>query len=95
MTEKKEEYLYMSKLSEQTERFDEMVDYIKKILDMVKELKDEERNLLSIAYKNYVSQRRTAWRAIKSYEAKEKTKVLVKKFLLFKIKNRLLNIQKQ
>ncbi|EGR27890.1 hypothetical protein IMG5_187340 [Ichthyophthirius multifiliis] len=52
----------MAKLSEQTERFDEMLDYMKKILDMSKELKDEERNLLSIAYKNYVSQRRTAWR---------------------------------
>lgn len=52
-----------------------MVEYTKKLIGMSKELKDEERNLLSIAYKNYVSQRRTAWRAITAYEAKEKSKV--------------------
>ncbi len=63
-----------------------MLDYMKKILDTQKELKDEERNLLSIAYKNYVSQRRTAWRAIKSYEAKEKTKVKKKNKKIHKFK---------
>lgn len=72
---KREEYLYMAKLSEQTERFEEMVDYMKRVVALTKELKDEERNLLSIAYKNYISQRRTAWRAITAYEAKEKGKV--------------------
>lgn len=77
MTEsKREEYVYMAKLSEQTERFEEMVDYVKKIVGLAKELKDEERNLLSIAYKNYISQRRTAWRAMTAYEGKEKAKVL-------------------
>ena len=44
----------MAKLSEQTERFEEMVDYMKKVIEVSKDLKDEERNLLSIAYKNYV-----------------------------------------
>jgi len=29
-----------------------MVDYMKKIIEISTELKDEERNLLSIAYKN-------------------------------------------
>jgi 14-3-3 protein epsilon len=50
--EKRDECIYMAKLSEQTERFDEMVDYMKQVIDTGKELKDEERNLLSIAYKN-------------------------------------------
>merc|ERR1719161_2721196 len=38
------------------------------------ELSVEERNLLSVAYKNAVGSRRAAWRIITSVEAKEKTK---------------------
>ena len=43
---------------------------------MSEELNDEERNLLSIAYKNAVGNKRTAWRAIAAYEMKEKSKVI-------------------
>lgn len=70
------EFLYMARLSEQTERFEDMINYMKKYIDITKDLKDEERNLLSIAYKNAVGSRRTAWRAISAFENKEKTKVL-------------------
>lgn len=76
MSEKIQEYVYMAKLAEQMERFEDMTDYMKKIIDLTQDLKDEERNLLSIAYKNVVGQRRTAWRAIWAYESKEKTKVI-------------------
>merc|ERR1712210_272760 len=38
------------------------------------ELSVEERNLLSVAYKNAVGSRRAAWRIITSVEQKEKTK---------------------
>ena len=72
----REELIYMAKLSEQTERFEEMVEYMKKVIEKTKELKDEERNLLSIAYKNAVGTRRTAWRALTAYEMKETTKVI-------------------
>jgi 14-3-3 protein epsilon len=75
MSEKIAEYVYMAKLAEQMERFEDMTEYMKKIIDFNQDLKDEERNLLSIAYKNVVGQRRTAWRAIYAYELKEKTKV--------------------
>lgn len=47
---------------------------MKEVIKSTKELKDEERNLLSIAYKNSVGQRRTAWRALTAFEMKEKTK---------------------
>ena len=40
-------------------------------------MKEEEINLLSIAYKNTVGNRRTAWRAISAYEMKEMSKVLI------------------
>ena len=49
---------------------------MKKVIDLSKDLNNEERNLLSIAYKNTVGQRRTAWRAITAYEIKEKVKVI-------------------
>ena len=43
------------------------------IIDINADLKDEERNLLSIAYKNAIGQRRTAWRSITAYELKEES----------------------
>merc|ERR1719298_147764 len=41
---------------------------------MDSELSVEERNLLSVAYKNAVGSRRAAWRIITSVEQKEKSK---------------------
>merc|ERR1712166_781419 len=63
--------LYMAKLSEQAERYDDMVKYIKRIVSLgVKgdELSVEERNLLSVGYKNMMSVRRTAWRTIQGHQ---------------------------
>ena len=64
----KEELIYMSKISEQTERFEDMLNYMKKVVQLGSDLSIEERNLLSVAYKNSVGSRRTAWRAISSIE---------------------------
>jgi len=64
----------MSKVTEQTERFEDMIDHIKRIVNSEKELTVEERNLLSVAYKNTVGSRRTAWRALSSIEQKEEAK---------------------
>ena len=38
-------------------------------------MSNEERNLLSVAFKNSVGSRRTAWRAITAIEQKEEGKV--------------------
>merc|ERR1712056_20821 len=43
-------------------------------MGLPEELSVEERNLLSVAYKNAVGSRRAAWRIITSVEQKEKTK---------------------
>ena len=52
-----------------------MLEYIKKVVTgFDQELSVEERNLLSVAYKNSVGSRRTAWRAISSIEQKEESK---------------------
>merc|ERR1712046_397837 len=66
--------VYFAKLAEQAERYDEMADYMEKVGGSGDELSVEERNLLSVAYKNAVGSRRAAWRIITSVEQKEKSK---------------------
>jgi 14-3-3 protein epsilon len=66
--------VYFAKLAEQAERYDEMADYMEKVGKAPDELSVEERNLLSVAYKNAVGSRRAAWRIITSVEQREKTK---------------------
>jgi 14-3-3 protein epsilon len=58
----------MSRIAEQTERFEDMLNYMKKVVESGGELNNEERNLLSVAYKNTVGSRRTAWRALSSIQ---------------------------
>merc|ERR1719301_397891 len=70
----REKDVYFAKLAEQAERYDEMADYMKAVGTVPQELSVEERNLLSVAYKNAVGSRRAAWRIITSIEQKEKTK---------------------
>lgn len=53
----------------------EMVDAMKKVASMDLELTVEERNLLSVAYKNVIGARRASWRIITSIEQKEENKV--------------------
>jgi len=65
---------YMAKLAEQAERYDEMVEAMKKVASMDVELTVEERNLLSVAYKNVIGARRASWRIISSIEQKEENK---------------------
>merc|ERR1711870_28204 len=56
------------------ERYDEMAEHMDNVAKRGEELSVEERNLLSVAYKNAVGSRRAAWRIITSVEQKEKTK---------------------
>jgi 14-3-3 protein epsilon len=67
--------VYMAKLAEQAERYDEMVEYMKQVVNgSSSDLSLEERNLLSVAYKNVVGARRASLRIIGSIETKEKEK---------------------
>merc|ERR1711959_452991 len=69
--------LEMAKIAEQAERYEDMVAEMKKIVDDgVKgdELSVEERNLISVGYKNMMSVRRTAWRTIQQVEEEEARK---------------------
>ena len=70
----RDEHLYMAKITEQTERFEDMLDAMNKVVAANADLTVEERNLLSVAYKNTIGSRRTAWRALSSIEKKEEQK---------------------
>ncbi|CAL8268129.1 unnamed protein product [Merluccius merluccius] len=70
----RENAVYQAKLAEQAERYDEMVNSMKKVAGMDVELTVEERNLLSVAYKNVIGARRASWRIISSLEQKEEDK---------------------
>jgi 14-3-3 protein epsilon len=72
---KYEKNVYIAMLAEQCNRFEEMIEFLEDMLkSRDKDLTSDERNLLSIAYKNSVSSRRTALRTIMAYEMKEKKK---------------------
>ncbi|SCV72501.1 BQ2448_4038 [Microbotryum intermedium] len=64
MSDDRSENVYMAKLAEQAERYDELDS----------ELSIEERNLLSVAYKNVIGARRASWRIVSSIEGKEEAK---------------------
>ena len=52
----------------------EMVSSMKKVAMINGDLTVEERNLLSVAYKNVIGARRASWRIISSIEQKEELK---------------------
>ena len=52
----------------------EMVDAMKKVAALGLGLSVEERNLLSVAYKNVIGARRASWRVISNIEQKEEGK---------------------
>lgn len=67
----REDRVFTAKLAEQAERYDEMLDSMKSVAGFDTELTVEERNLLSVAYKNVIGARRASWRIISSIEQKE------------------------
>jgi len=70
----RENFVFRAKVAEQAECFDEMVNAMRRVVELDSNLSVEERNLLSIAYKNLIGGKRTAWRIISSLYDKEKHK---------------------
>lgn len=65
--------VYQAKLAEQAERYDDMVKAMTKVVELNEELTVEERNLLSVAYKNVIGARRASWRIISSIQVKNES----------------------
>lgn len=67
-----DESIYLARVAEQADRFEDMINFLQVLGDKAEDLKVEERNLLSVAFKNAVGQRRTAWRAVSAIEQNPK-----------------------
>ena len=70
----REEYVYLSKLYERAERFQDMVSVINKFIEITPKLSKDEKNILSAGYKNILSDKRASWRLLNSMERKETKK---------------------
>lgn len=70
MADERSKLIAKAKMAEQAERYDDMAKAMKMVTEMDADLPTEERNLLSVAYKNVVGARRSSWRVISSIEQK-------------------------
>ena len=80
-------HVYMAKIAEQAERYEEMVEHMEhvtKSAGAAEEPSLEERNLLSVAFKNVIGARRASWRIVSSIEQKEESKGNEEHVLLIK-----------
>lgn len=64
--------IFLATLAEQAERYEDMADYMKKYMEAedADVVNSENRNLLSVAYKNVVGSKRSSWRIITNEERK-------------------------
>ena len=67
------ELIQKANLAKQAKRYDDMATCLKAMMEQGAELSNEEHNLLSVAYKNVVWGRWSAWRFISSIEQKTDT----------------------
>ena len=70
----RDECAYMAKLAEQAERYEEMVEFMETVAksSQGEELSVEERNLLSVAYKNVIGARRASWTSSREQRVPER-----------------------
>ena len=75
MTENKnynrEEYVFLAKLYEKAEKYNEMFKFINKFIELDPKLTKDERNILGAGYKNIVSDKRVSWRILNTMEKRE------------------------
>ena len=70
-----EKKLYLAMLAEQCERYKDMIEILENLINIKKEeMNLDEKNLISIAYKNYISEIRSAISIIITYEKEEISK---------------------
>jgi len=68
-----EECIFLARVAEQAERFEDMVDQLEKVMaEKGADVTSDERNLLSVAFKNLISSKRAACRTIAAIEQNPK-----------------------
>jgi len=74
LSDSRKDLVFLARTSEGAERYEDMCQVVKalvKSIDGKSDLTVEERNLLSVAYKNVVGARRAAWRTLNVDEHKD------------------------
>lgn len=77
---KKSDIVYMARIAEKADRRDEMKEYMREVASTpdpetgLVDLTNDERNLLSIAYKYVVNNKRVSWRILNQHVQKESKK---------------------
>uniref|UniRef100_F7FRT9 14-3-3 domain-containing protein n=1 Tax=Monodelphis domestica TaxID=13616 RepID=F7FRT9_MONDO len=66
----KNELVQKAKLAEQAERYDDMASCMQPVTEQGAEFSNQERNLLSVAYKDVIGAQRSSWRVVSSIEQK-------------------------
>ena len=62
-----EENIFMARVCEQAERYQDMIDFLRPVVsEKGPEMSIDERNLISVAFKNLISSKRVAWRTIQA-----------------------------
>ena len=65
--------IFLARVAEQAERFEDMVDQLEKVMmEKGADVSSDERNLLSVAFKNLISSKRAACRTIAAIEQNPK-----------------------
>ena len=65
----REDNILYAKMAEQAERYEDMVEFMDNVVRTGETLTSDERNLLSVAYKNVVGARRSSYRVVSNHEA--------------------------
>ncbi len=81
-----EEGVFLAKVAEQAERYEDMLTFLKPVIQKTEELPLEERNLISVAYKNLSGSKRTSWRSLTAIEENPKYEKYHEKTKAYKAK---------
>jgi len=82
--DKRKDLVFLARTAEAAERYDDMCKCMRDLVEMCsKETKDlsvDERNLLSVAYKNVIGARRASWRTLNAESQDEKNSFLISRY---------------
>ena len=69
-----EQALFYGRLCEQTDRFDDMAAFMSKFVQKSTSMTPQQRNMVSVAFKQKLKPRRDSWRSISAMRNKEELK---------------------
>lgn len=93
--DKRKDLVFLARTAEAAERYDDMCACMRQLVEYCKEknatLSVDERNLLSVAYKNVIGARRASWRTLNAESQDEKNASLIDNYKS-KVEDELKNI---